>query len=224
MWMASQGLGVDYPPHWNTFTNRNIDEKEGEPMTRLFAIGAAIMTVLLTAGSAQQRLAPGSDYFTGNWMLDAGKTIAWSGEENTTFEYVTLKTENDVQFREVEAGMGLADANGIMKHRKNRTTVKYNEFDRAKAQLTNLSVFGNNNPPMTQLKSDNALVTLKVDDWSHIVFNKTGISYLRYVTPSLKEYAFFSFNGEGRVLIHRWFTRIQKPGGPNIPEPIGRTN
>lgn len=193
-------------------------------MTRLLALAAATTLGLVAVGHAQQRPAPGSDYFTGNWMLNPAKTVSWAGRDNTTFEFSMLKVENDVQSRDVEVGHGVAGPDGIQQHGRRRNSVKYNEFDPAKANATNVSVFGNNLPPMTPVKTDDHLVTLKVDDRTHVSFNTAGGGFFRHMSPNLKEYVYVGFNADGTVALHRWFTRVKKAGDPNIPEASPKTN
>jgi hypothetical protein len=178
----------------------------------------------MSVGHAQQRPAPGSDYFKGNWMLNPAKTINWAGRDNTSFEFSMLKVENDVQQRDVETAHGVAGPDGIQKHSRTRNSVKYNEFDPANAHATDVSVFGNNLPPMTPRKTDNHLVTLKVDDRTHVSFTKAGGGFFRHMSPNLKEYVWVGFNPDGTVHLHRWFYRVKEAGDPNIPEPSPKTN
>ncbi len=193
-------------------------------MTRLQAFATATIVGLMTVAHAQQRPAPGSDYFTGSWMLNPAKTINWTGRDNTSFEFSMLKVENDVQERDVETGYGVAGPDGVQQHNRRRNSVRYNEFDPAKAKATNISVFGNNMPPMTPTKTDDHLVTLKVDDRTHVSFNTAGGGFFRHMSSNLKEYVYVGFNGDGTVFLHRWFTRVKKVGDPNIPEPAPKTN
>ena len=92
------------------------------------------------------------------------------------------------------------------------------EFDPAKAQATDVSVFGHDLPPNTPQKTDNHIVTLKVDNRTHISFNKAGGGFFRHMTPDLKEYVYVGFTGDGTVALHRWFYRVKDVGDPNIPE------
>jgi hypothetical protein len=193
-------------------------------MTRLIAFAAATTVALLTVGHAQQRPAPGSDHFVGSWMLNPVKTINWTGRDNTSFEFSMLKVENDVQERDVETGYGVAGPDGMQKHNRRRNSVKYNEFDPAKANATNVSVFGNDLPPMTPVKTADHLVTLKVDDRTHVSFNTSGGGFFRHMDANLKEYVFVGFNADGTVTLHRWFTRVRKAGDANIPAPSQKTN
>lgn len=193
-------------------------------MKRLLVFAAASAVGLMTVASAQPRPTPGSDYFNGSWMLNPAKTINWVGRDNTSFEFSILTVENDVQQRDVETAYGVADANGTQKHNRRRNSVKYNEFDPARANATNVSVFGNDVPPMTPAKTDDHLVTLKVDDRTHISFNKAGGGFFRHMNPNLKEYVYVGFNAEGSVPLHRWFTRVKKVGDSNIPESSPKTN
>lgn len=193
-------------------------------MMRLLAFAAATTVGLMTVGHAQQRPAPGSDHFVGHWMLNPAKTINWTGRDNTSFEFSMLKVENDVQERDVETGYGVAGPDGVQKHNRTRNSVKYNEFDPVKANATNVSVFGRNLPPMTPQKTDDHLVTLKVDDRTHVSFNKAGGGFFRHMSPNLKEYVYVGFNGDGAVTLHRWFYRVKRVGDPNIPEPSPKTN
>jgi len=193
-------------------------------MMRLLAFTAATAVGLLTVGHAQQRPAPGSDHFTGHWMLNPAKTINWTGRDNTSFEFSMLTVENDVQTRDVEVGYGVAEPDGIQKHSRRRNSVKYNEFDPARANATNVSVFGNNLPPNTPVKTDDHLVTLKVDDRTHVSFNTAGGGFFRHMNPDLKEYVYVGFTAEGAVNLHRWFVRVKKVGDPNIPDASSKTN
>ena len=96
-------------------------------MTRLQGFTTAATIGLLTVGHAQnarQPPAPGSDYFTGNWMLNPAKTINWTGRDNTSFEFSMLKVENDVQERDVETGYGVAGPDGVQQHNRRRNSVK----------------------------------------------------------------------------------------------------
>jgi hypothetical protein len=193
-------------------------------MTRLIAFAAAMTVGLLMVGHAQQRPAPGSDHFVGSWMLNPVKTINWGGRDNTSFEFSMLKVENDVQERDVETGYGVAGPDGVQKHNRRRNSVKYNEFDPAKANATNVSVFGNDLPPMTPVKTTDHLVTLKVDDRTHVSFNTSGGGFFRHMNPNLKEYVYVGFNADGTVALHRWFMRVRKVGDPNIPAASEKTN
>lgn len=189
-------------------------------MKRLPAFITAVGIVGVTAlVDTQGRRPPaGSDYFAGSWMVNPTKTVNWTGRDNTTFEYIQFEVENDVQKRDVETGYGVADATGIHRHNRRRNSVKYNEFDPAKAGATDLSVYGNDLPPMSPRPVDNHLVTLKVDDRTHISFNKSGGGFFRHMAADLKEYVYVGFTEEGRVPLHRWSSRIKKAGDPNLPD------
>jgi len=194
-------------------------------MKRLVAfIGAGILGLTIVAETQERRPPAGSDYFVGSWMINPAKTINWSGRDNTTFEFIQFKVENDVQSRDVETGHGVADMEGIHKHNRRRNSVKFNEFDPAKANATNVNVYGNNLPPNTPTKTDDHLVTLKVDDRTHVSFNKTGGGFFRHMMPNLKEYVYVGFNADGTVHLHRWSYRVKKAGDANLPEPASKTN
>lgn len=173
----------------------------------------------LTSVAATQSSRPpvGSDHFTGTWIVNPAKTVNWTGRDNTSFEVSFLKVENDVQTRDVETAYGAADMDGVHRHNRRRNSVRYNEFDPAKANATNVSVFGNGLPPMTSVTTDDHLVTLKVDDRTHISFNKAGGGFFRHMSLDLKEYVYVGFSAEGTVPLHRWFYRLNKIGDPNIP-------
>lgn len=185
-------------------------------------LGASVgLTVVATT---QVPSAPaGGDHFTGTWIINPLKTVNWSGRDNTSYEVSHLKVENDVQQRDVETAYGAADMDGVHRHNRRRNSVKYNEFDPVKANATNVSVFGNGLPPMTPAKTDDHLVTLKVDDRAHISFNKNGGGFFRQMSPDLKEYVYVGFSAEGAVQLHRWFYRIKKIGDPNIPPSASQT-
>jgi hypothetical protein len=184
----------------------------------------SIVAATTIAGTQGRAVAPGSDYFAGAWMINPAKTINWSGGDNTTFEYIQFKVENDVQERDVETAHGVADNDGNQKHNRRRNSVHFNEFDPAKANATDVSLYGNNLPPNTSRKVDNHVVTLKVDDRTHISFNKPGGGFFRHMLPNLKEYVYVGFNADGAVTLHRWSARVKRAGDPNIPEPSSRTN
>src|SRR5262245_37752857 len=188
-------------------------------MTRRVAFGLIAVVGVTTFVASQERPAPGSDYFAGAWMVNPAKTINWGGGANTTFEYIQFKVENDVQTREVETGHGVADDEGVQKHNRRRNSVRFNEFDPAKANATDLSIFGNNLPPNSPQPTENHLVTLKVSDRTHISFNKAGNGFFRHMQPDLKEYVYVGFGPDGTVPLHRWSARVKKAGDPNIPEP-----
>jgi hypothetical protein len=189
----------------------------------MMRLAAFILTGLvgLTAVVATQdkRAAPGSDHFVGSWMVNPRTTINWGGGDNTTFEFIQFTVENDVQTRDVEVAYGVADSEGVHKHNRRRNSVRYNEFDPIKANATDVSVYGNKVPPNTPQSTENHLVTLKVDDRTHISFNKAGGGFFRHMAPDLKEYCFVGFNADGKVPLHRCSYRVMKAGGSNIPEP-----
>lgn len=191
-------------------------------MRRRLAVIAVSIVGVTTVGDSQERQPlAGSDYFVGNWMMNPAKTVNWSGRDNTTFEYIQFKVENDIQEREVELAYGVADSEGIQKHNRRRNSVRYNEFDPAKANATDVSVHGYG-PPGTPIKggySDTHLVTIKVSDRAHVGFNKTGGGYFRHMSPDLKEYLYVAFGAEGTVGLHRWSARVKRAGDPNIPDP-----
>jgi hypothetical protein len=188
-------------------------------MMRLPAfIFVSIVAVTAVVATQDRRPPPGSDHFAGAWMVNPARTVNWAGGNNTTFEFIQFKVENDVQSRDVETGHGVADADGVHRHNRRRNSVKYNEYDPGKANATDLSVYGNNLPPMTQQPTDNHLVTLKVDDRTHISFNKAGGGFFRHMTADLREYAFVGFTADGKVPLHRWSYRVNKAGDPNIPQ------
>ena len=166
------------------------------------------------------RAPAGSDHFSGTWIVNPAKTVNWGGRDNTTFEISNLKIENDVQVRDVETAYGVADQEGVHRHNRRRNSVKYNEFDPVKANATNVSVYGNNMPPMTPVKTDEHLVTLKVDDRTHVSFNKNGGGFFRHMSADLKEYVYVGFNADGTVALHRWFYRVKKTGDSNLPAPL----
>jgi hypothetical protein len=185
----------------------------------------SVLAVLVLTAVASTQTPPvpaGSDYFAGTWIVNPVKTVNWSGRDNTTFEVITFKVENDMQERDVETAYGVADADGVQRHNRRRNAVRYNEFDPAKANATNISVYGNNVPPMTTVKTDDHLVTLKVDNRTHISFNRNGNGFFRHMAPDLKEYVYVGFNADGTVPLHRWSYRVKKAGDPNIPTPAGR--
>ena len=194
-------------------------------MTRLLAlIAVSLVGVATVAGTQERRPRSGSDHFVGSWMVNPAKTVNWAGRDNTTFEFIQFKVENDVQERDVEVGHGVADTDGIHKHGRRRNSVRFNEFDPAKANATDVSVYGNGLPPMTPQKTDNHLVTLKVDDRTHVSFNKAGGVFFRHMTPNLKEYVYVGFNADATVPLHRWSARVKRAGDPNIPESASKTN
>ena len=193
-------------------------------MRQLALIALSIIGVTTAAGTQERQPPPGSDHFVGSWMVNPAKTVDWTGRDNTTFEFIQFKVENDVQERDVEAASGVADSEGIQKHNRYRNSVRFNEFDPAKANATDVSVYGNGLPPMTPQKTDNHLVTLKVDDRTHVSFNKAGGGFFRHMTPSLKEYTYVGFGADGTVNLHRWSTRVKRAGDPNIPESPSRIN
>jgi hypothetical protein len=202
-----------------------VFEKEKSDMARLLACIAVSIVGLTTAASVQVARPPsGSDYFVGSWMINPAKTVNWSGRDNTTFEFIMFKVENDIQERDVETGYGVADMDGNHKHARTRNSVKFNEFDPAKAKATNISVYGRGLPPMTPQETDSHLVTIKVDDRTHIGFNKQGGVFIRHMEPDLKEYNYIGFGADGKVPLHRWSYRVKKAGDPNIPEPLPKTN
>ena len=180
-------------------------------------LAVVLVVVCLTA------IAASGDHFTGTWIVNPVKTVNWTGRDNTSFEVSHLKVEQDVQSRDVEVGYGVAEMDGVHRHSRRRNSVKYNEFDPARANATNVSVFGNGLAPMTTVKTDDHLVTLKIDDRAHISFNKAGGGFFRQMSPDLKEYVYVGFNAEGAVQLHRWFYRIQKVGDPNIPASASQT-
>jgi hypothetical protein len=188
-------------------------------LRRLAFVVAGLLCVTAITATQVLRAPAGSDHFTGTWIVNPAKTVNWTGRDNTSFEVSTLTVENDVQSRDVETAYGVADENGVQRHNRRRNSVKYNEFDPAKANATNVSVFGNALPPMTPAKTDDHLVTLKVDDRTHISFNKNGGGFFRHMSPDLKEYAYVGFTADGTVPLHRWFYRVKKTGDPNIPGP-----
>jgi hypothetical protein len=194
-------------------------------MLRVLAfVGVATLGLTIVAETEERRAPPGSDHFAGSWMVNPAKTINWTGRDNTTFEFIQFKVEDDVQSRDVETAYGVADAEGIQRHNRRRNSVRFNEFDPAKANATDVSVYGNNVPPNTAMKTDNHLVTLKVDDRTHVSFNKGGGGFFRHMMPNLKEYVYVGFNADGTVSLHRWSTRVKKAGDPNIPESPSKTN
>ena len=194
-------------------------------MMRVLAfVGVATLGLTIVAETQERRAPPGSDHFVGSWMINPAKTINWSGRDNTTFEFIQFKVENDVQSRDVETAYGVADAEGIQKHNRRRNSVRFNEFDPVKANATDLSVFGNNVPPNTPMKTDNHLVTLRVDDRTHVSFNKNGGGFFRHMMPNLKEYVYVGFNADGTVHLHRWSARVKRAGDPNIPDSPSKTN
>jgi hypothetical protein len=194
-------------------------------MIRLLALVAVGIAGVTTVVNTQERRPPaGSDHFAGSWMVNPAKTINWAGRDNTTFEFIQFKVENDVQERDVEVAYGVADMNGVHKHNRRRNSVKFNEFDPAKANATDLSVYGNDRPPMSPNPTTNHLVTLKVDDRTHVSFNKAGGGFFRHMAPNLKEYVYVGFNADGTVPLHRWSARVKRAGDPNIPESPSRTN
>ncbi len=188
-------------------------------MMRLAAfITVSIVGVTAVVGTQERRPPPGSDYFAGSWIVNPAKTVNWAGRDNTTFEFIQFRVENDVQSRDVETGYGVADVDGIQRHNRRRNSVAFNEFDPVKANASDVSVYGNNLPPMTKQPTDNHLVTLKVDDRTHISFNKAGGGFFRHMAPNLNEYAYVGFNADGTVPLHRWSYRVKKAGDPNVPE------
>ena len=194
-------------------------------MKRLLAfVGVGLVGLTIVAETQERRVPAGSDHFAGSWMINPAKTVNWSGRDNTTFEFIMFKVENDVQQRDVETGHGVADMEGIHKHNRRRNSVRFNEFDPVKANATNVSVYGNGLPPMTSVKTDDHLVTLKVDDRTHVSFNKAGGGFFRHMMPNLKEYVYVGFNGDGTVALHRWSYRVKKAGDPNIPELPAKSN
>lgn len=189
-------------------------------MMRLAAfILMGIVGVTAVVATQDRRPAPGSDHFAGSWMVNPAKTINWAGGNNTTFEFIQFTVENDVQSRDVEVAYGVADADGVHRHNRRRNSVRYNEFDPVKANATDISVYGNKLPPMTPQPTDNHLVTLKVDDRTHISFNKAGGGFFRHMAPNLMDYCFVGFNADGIVPLHRCSSRVKKAGDPNLPEP-----
>src|SRR5262249_22584699 len=109
----------------------------------------------------------------------------------------------------------------IQQHSRTRNSVKYNEFDPIRANATDISVLGHGLPPMTPVKSqysDNHLVTLKVDNRTHVGFNKAGGGFFRHMETNLSEYHYVGFGADGKVVLHRWFYRVKKAGDANIPE------
>jgi hypothetical protein len=194
-------------------------------MMRLLGLIAVAIVGVTTVADTQERRAPaGSDHFAGSWMVNPARTINWTGRDNTTFEFIQFKVANDVQERDVEVAYGVADETGVQKHNRRRNSVRFNEFDPAKANATDISVYGNELPPMTPRKTDEHLVTLKVDDRTHVSFNKGGGGFFRHMLPNLKEYVYVGFNADGTVPLHRWSARVKRAGDPNIPEPQSRTN
>ena len=193
-------------------------------MRRVAFVIASVVGLSTVADMQQGRPPSGSDYFAGNWMINPAKTINWTGRDNTTFEFIMFTVENDVQSRDVETAYGVADMDGIQKHNRRRNSVKFNEFDPVKANYTNVNVYGNNAPPNTALKTDDHLVTLKVDDRTHISFNKNGGGFFRHMSANLKEYVYVGFNADGTVPLHRWSYRVKKAGDPNLPESSSKTN
>ena len=188
-------------------------------MTRLLAlIAAAIVGVTTSAGMQERRPPPGTDHFVGSWMVNPAKTISWAGRDNTTFEFIQFKVAGDVQERDVETGHGVADNEGIHRHNRRRNSVRLNEFDPAKANATDLNIYGNGLPPMSPQPTDNHLVTLKVSDRTHVSFNKAGGGFFRHIQPNLREYVYVGFNADGTVPLHRWSTRVKRAGDPNIPD------
>jgi hypothetical protein len=154
-------------------------------------------------------------------MLNPAKTISWIGRDNTTFEFSVLTVENNVQTRYLETGYGVADETGIHQHSRTRNSVKYDEFDPVKANATDISVVGHGLPPMTPVKgqySDEHVVTLKVDNRTHVGFNKSGGGFFRHMEPDLKEYKYVGFQADGKVNLHRWMYRVKKAGDSNLPE------
>jgi hypothetical protein len=182
-------------------------------MRRVAFVVASIVGLTVVADMQQRRPPSGSDYFAGSWMINPAKTINWTGRDNTTFEFIMFTVEDDVQSLE-----------GIHKHSRRRNSVRYNEFDPVKANYTNVNVYGNNAPPNTQLKTDDHLVTLKVDDRTHVSFNKNGGGFFRHMAPNLKEYTYVGFNADGTVPLHRWSTRVKKAGDANLPDSPPKTN
>jgi hypothetical protein len=190
----------------------------------LAAVAVCIVGATTIAGTQERRPAPGSDYFAGAWMLNPAKTVGWAGRDNTTFEYIQYKIENDVHEREVELAYGVADDQGIQKHTRRRNSVRYNEFDPAKANAVDVGLVGYG-PPGSPIKggySDDHLVTIKVSDRTHVGFNKSGGGYFRHMTPDLKEYVYVGFGADGKVPLHRWSARVKRAGDANIPEPASR--
>jgi hypothetical protein len=191
---------------------------------RVLFVIASILGLTTVADMQQQRPPSGSDYFAGNWMINPAKTVNWAGRDNTTFEFIMFKVEDNVQSRDVETAYGVADMEGIHKHNRRRNSVRFNEFDPAKANYTNVNVYGNNAPPMTALKTDDHLVTIKVDDRTHVSFNKNGGGFFRHMSPNLKEYVYVGFGADGIVPLHRWSYRVKKAGDPNLPDSPSKTN
>ena len=193
-------------------------------MRRVVFVVASIVGLTTVADMQQPRPPSGSDYFAGNWMINPAKTVNWTGRDNTTFEFIMFKVEDNVQSRDVETSYGVADMEGIQKHSRRRNSVRFNEFDPVKANYTNVNVYGNNAPPNTPLKTDDHLVTIKVDDRTHISFNKNGGGFFRHMSPNLKEYTYVGFGADGIVPLHRWSYRVKKAGDANLPDSPSKTN
>lgn len=185
---------------------------------RSVLVAVGLISVGTLVGTQTVRPPAGSDHFHGSWIVNPAKTINWTGRDNTTFEVISFTVENDRQERDVETAYGVADMEGVHRHNRRQNGVRYNEFDPVKANATNISVYGNNVPPNTALKADDHLVTLKVDDRTHISFNKNGNGFFRHMMPNLREYMYVGFNTDGVVPLHRWSYRVKKPGDANLPQ------